>query len=146
MNRRVVITGIGAVTPIGTGREGLWQGLRARRSVVGPVTRFDPSPFRSRIAAEVPDFRPADFMDDRRLKRLDRFGQLSIASARLAVAATAAVGARYAGVDLIPVGDEKTEPYFFAKKADARKPELLGASQLAKESNPGLAAAQFIAA
>lgn len=86
MNRRVVITGIGAVTPIGTGREGLWQGLRARRSVVGPVTRFDPSPFRSRIAAEVPDFRPADFMDDRRLKRLDRFGQLSIASARLAVA------------------------------------------------------------
>lgn len=83
--RRVVITGIGAVTPIGTGREGLWQGLRARRSAVGPVTRFDPSPFRSRIAAEIPDFRPADFMEERRLRRLDRFGQLSIASARLAL-------------------------------------------------------------
>jgi len=84
-DRRVVITGIGAVTPIGTGRQELWQGLRARRSAVGPVTRFDPSPFRCRIAAEIPDFRPADFMEERRLRRLDRFGQLSIASARLAL-------------------------------------------------------------
>ncbi len=83
--RRVVITGIGAVTPIGTGREGFWEGLKARRSVVGPVTRFDPTPFRSRIAAEIPDFRPSDFMDDRRLRRLDRFGQLSIAAARMAI-------------------------------------------------------------
>src|SRR5882672_2200284 len=84
-HRRVVITGIGAITPIGTGVEQLWQGLRARRSAVGPVTRFDPEPFRSRIAAEVPDFRPADFMEERRLRRLDRFGQLSIAAARLAL-------------------------------------------------------------
>jgi 3-oxoacyl-[acyl-carrier-protein] synthase II len=49
------------------------------------VTRFDPSPFRSRIAAEVPDFRPADFMEERRLRRLDRFGQFSVAAARLAI-------------------------------------------------------------
>ncbi|MFN8652377.1 MAG: beta-ketoacyl-ACP synthase II [Gemmatimonadales bacterium] len=86
MTRRVVITGIGAVTPIGTGKDGLWDGLQARRSAVGPVTRFDPSPFRSRIAAEIPDFRPGDFLEDRRLKRLDRFGQLSIAAAKLALA------------------------------------------------------------
>jgi 3-oxoacyl-[acyl-carrier-protein] synthase II len=84
-NRRVVITGIGAVTPIGTGVEGLWQGLQARRSRVGPVTRFDPPPFRSKIAAEVPDFRPTDFMEERRTRRLDRFGQFSIAAARLAI-------------------------------------------------------------
>jgi 3-oxoacyl-[acyl-carrier-protein] synthase II len=83
--RRVVITGIGAVTPIGTGVEALWQGLRARRSAVGPVTRFDPAPFRSRIAAEIRDFHPSDFMEERRLRRLDRFGQLSIAAARLAL-------------------------------------------------------------
>ena len=83
--RRVVITGIGAVTPIGTGRQELWQGLRARRSAVGPVTRFDPSPFRSRIAAQIPDFHPTDFMEERRIRRLDRFGQLSIAAARLAL-------------------------------------------------------------
>jgi len=84
-SRRVVITGIGAVTPIGIGTEGLWRGLEARRSVVGPVTRFDPAPFRSRIAAEVPDFHPADFIEERKVKRLDRFGQFSIAAARLAV-------------------------------------------------------------
>lgn len=83
--RRVVITGIGAVTPIGIGHEGLWRGLQARRSVVGPVTRFDPTPFRSRIAAEVPDFHPGDFIEERKVKRLDRFGQFSIAASRLAV-------------------------------------------------------------
>ena len=84
--RRVVITGIGAITPIGTGVERLWAGLGAARSVVGPVTRFDPSPFRSRIAAEVPDFRPGDFLEAKRSKRLDRYGQFSIAAARLALA------------------------------------------------------------
>jgi 3-oxoacyl-[acyl-carrier-protein] synthase II len=87
--RRVVITGIGAVTPIGIGVEALWSGLAARRSAVGPVTRFDPAPFRSRIAAEVPDFHPGDFMEERRVKRLDRFGQFSIAAARLALADSA---------------------------------------------------------
>lgn len=88
-NRRVVITGIGAVTPIGIGVEALWQGLEARRSAVGPVTRFDPAPFRSRIAAEVGDFHPTDFMEGRRVKRLDRFGQFCIAAARLALADSA---------------------------------------------------------
>src|SRR5438093_6786160 len=56
--RRVVITGVGAVTPIGTGADGLWAGLAARTSAVREITRFDPAPFRSRIAAEIPDFRP----------------------------------------------------------------------------------------
>ena len=76
--RRVVITGIGCVTPIGTGVEGLWDGLRARRSAVGTITRFDPTPFRSHIAAEIPDFRPQDFLDARRARRLDRFSQLAL--------------------------------------------------------------------
>jgi 3-oxoacyl-[acyl-carrier-protein] synthase II len=87
--RRVVITGIGAVTPIGTGVEGFWEGLRARRSAVGPVTRFDPAPFRTRIAAEVPDFRPQDFLEERRVKRLDRCSQFTLAAARLALADSA---------------------------------------------------------
>lgn len=84
--RRVVITGIGAITPIGTGVEGLWEGLRARRSVVAPVTRFDTSQFRTKIAAEVKDFRPQDFMEERRVKRLDRGSQFTLAAARLAIA------------------------------------------------------------
>ena len=84
--RRVVITGIGCVTPIGTGVEGLWEGLQARRSAVRTITRFDPSPFRSRIAAEIPDFRPQDFLDGRRTRRYDRFSQLAVVAAGLALA------------------------------------------------------------
>jgi 3-oxoacyl-[acyl-carrier-protein] synthase II len=83
--RRVVITGIGAVTPIGLGKEGLWKGLLAHKSAVGTVTRFDPTPFRSKVAAEVHDFNPADFFDAKRVKRLDRFGHFTLLSARMAV-------------------------------------------------------------
>lgn len=84
--RRVVITGIGAVTPIGTTKEGLWAGLQAQRSAVRTLTRFDPSPFRSHNAAEVPDFRAGDHLDARRAKRLDRFGQFSVVASRMAMA------------------------------------------------------------
>ncbi len=83
--RRVVITGIGAITPIGLGRDGLWAGLRAERSAVGPVTRFDPSPFRSRLAAEVNDFVPTDHLDERRSKRFDRFAQFAVVASRMAI-------------------------------------------------------------
>lgn len=85
VRRRVVITGVGAVTPIGTAADGLWAGLEARRSAVRTLTRFDPSPFRSKIAAEIPDFRPQDFLDAKRARRLDRFSQLAVTSARLAL-------------------------------------------------------------
>ncbi len=84
--RRVVITGIGAVTPIGTGVEDLWAGLRARRSAVRGITRFDPGPFKSRIAGEVPDFRPGDFVEERRARRLDRYSAFALAATRLALA------------------------------------------------------------
>jgi 3-oxoacyl-[acyl-carrier-protein] synthase II len=83
--RRVVITGVGAVTPIGTAAAGLWDGLTARRSAVREITRFDPTPYKSRIAAEIPDFRPHDHLDAKRAKRLDRFSQLAVTSARLAL-------------------------------------------------------------
>ena len=89
--RRVVVTGIGCVTPIGTGVEALWEGLQARRSAVRTITRFDPSPFRSRIAAEIPDFRPQDFLDDRRARRYDRFSQLAVVAAGLALTDAALV-------------------------------------------------------
>jgi 3-oxoacyl-[acyl-carrier-protein] synthase II len=84
--RRVVITGLGAVTPIGTAADGLWDGLQARRSAVRTLSRFDPAPFRSHIAAEIPDFRPQDHLDAKRARRLDRFSQLAVTSARLALA------------------------------------------------------------
>jgi 3-oxoacyl-[acyl-carrier-protein] synthase II len=81
----VVITGIGALTPIGISIDGLWCGLRAQRSAVRSLTRFDPSPFRSHNAAEVDGFDPNDFIERKRTKRLDRFGHFSVAAARLAI-------------------------------------------------------------
>ena len=83
--RSVVITGVGCVTPTGIGAEDLWTGLRARRSPIRTVTRFDPEPFRTRIAAEVRDFHPQEHMSRKSAKRFDRFSQYGVASARLAV-------------------------------------------------------------
>jgi len=83
--RRVVVTGLGPVTASGIGAAGLWEGLKARRSPVGPVTRFDASPFRTNIAAEVNEFNPLDFLDRSAVRRLDRFGHFSIAAARQAM-------------------------------------------------------------
>src|SRR6266550_2965679 len=78
----------------GTGPDGLWAGLAARTSAVRELTRFDPTPFRSRIAAEIPDFRPQDHLDAKRAKRLDRFSQLAVTSARFALTEAALDPAR----------------------------------------------------
>jgi 3-oxoacyl-[acyl-carrier-protein] synthase II len=83
--RRVVVTGIGAVTPIGCGAGGLYDGLRRERSAVGHITRFDAAAFNSRVAGEVTDFDPAAFIEPRRLRRLDRYSQFALASARMAI-------------------------------------------------------------
>ena len=84
-HRRVVVTGIGALTPIGNSGEGLWNGIRRERSAVGSLTRFDPTPFRSHNAAEVNDFIPTDHLEHKKAKRLDRFGQFSVVSAGMAL-------------------------------------------------------------
>jgi 3-oxoacyl-[acyl-carrier-protein] synthase II len=84
--RRVVITGIGAITPIGSTKDAMWDGVLRERSAVGSLTRFDPSIFRSHNAAEVPDFDATDFIESKRARRLDRFGQFSVAAAMQAVA------------------------------------------------------------
>jgi 3-oxoacyl-[acyl-carrier-protein] synthase II len=83
--RRVVITGIGAITPIGNTVEGLWDGLRREKSAVSGVTRFDPSVFKSHNAAEVNDFEATDFLERKRAKRLDRYGHFSVAAAQMAI-------------------------------------------------------------
>ncbi|MBV9774386.1 MAG: beta-ketoacyl-ACP synthase II [Gemmatimonadetes bacterium] len=83
--RRVVVTGIGCLTPIGSGVEGLWSGLQRRESAVKRIDRFDPSPFRSQIAAQVDDFDPLDYMDRNRARRMERYAQFSVASSRMAL-------------------------------------------------------------
>src|ERR1043165_9041034 len=84
--RRVVITGLGPVTPIGIGVDAFWDGLRAARSVVRRVSRFDPATFRSHVAAEVDGFEATDYLDPRRAKRLDRCSHFTLAAARLGLA------------------------------------------------------------
>jgi 3-oxoacyl-[acyl-carrier-protein] synthase II len=84
--RRVVITGIGAITPIGLERKGLWDGLRRERSAVSSISRFDPSPFRSHNAAEVNDFIPANHLEAKKSRRMDRFSQFSVVGAQMALA------------------------------------------------------------
>ncbi len=87
--RRVVITGIGAITPIGMCASGLWDGILREKSAVGSLTRFDPSVFRSHNAAEVNDYVPTDHLDQKRAKRLDRFGQFAVTGAHMAIADSA---------------------------------------------------------
>src|SRR3982751_2642971 len=84
--RRVVITGIGPITPIGTTRDEFWSGLQQQRSAVRSLTRFDPSQFRSHNAAEINDFVPADHLESKKAKRLDRFAQFSVVGAQMALA------------------------------------------------------------
>jgi len=86
IHQRVAVTGIGPITAAGTGVDGLWEGLRRERSPIRRITRFDASVWRCQIAAEVDGFEPADYMDTRLARRLDRFCHFSIAATRLAVA------------------------------------------------------------
>lgn len=83
--RRVVVTGIGLVTPLGTGTEKTWNNLLNGKSGVAPITRFDATGFASQIAAEVKDFDAADHFDKKSAKHLDYFVQYGIVAARMAV-------------------------------------------------------------
>jgi 3-oxoacyl-[acyl-carrier-protein] synthase II len=85
MPQRVVITGIGAITAVGSGRDGLWRGIQRGESGIRPITRFDSSPFDSRIAGEVTDFDPLAYFPARRVKRLDRFAQFALVAAKMAL-------------------------------------------------------------
>jgi 3-oxoacyl-[acyl-carrier-protein] synthase II len=77
---RAVITGAGAVTPLGTGVENFWDAALHGKSGIGPITLFDPSPFPSQIAGECSDFDPTDFMTKKQARRMDRFAQLGVAA------------------------------------------------------------------
>lgn len=85
MTNRVAVTGLGTIAPLGIGVQAFWEGVRSRRVAVGPLTRFDASGFPSRIAAQIDDFDPSAFLSRRRVQWTDRFSQLAVAAARLAV-------------------------------------------------------------
>jgi len=85
MKRRVVVTGLGAITPLGIGVAKSWQSLCQGRSGIGMVTRFDAAGFRTRIAGEVKEFNPLDFMGRKLIRRADRFIHFALASTQMAV-------------------------------------------------------------
>jgi 3-oxoacyl-[acyl-carrier-protein] synthase II len=85
MRKRVALTGIGVITPIGIGKEAFWTGLMEGRSGVRRITSFDPSTYDTQIAGEVVDFDPGSFMDRKEVRRNDRFVQFAVAAARLAL-------------------------------------------------------------
>ena len=94
MRRRVVVTGVGLVCALGIGTDRVWEGLLAGTAGVGPITQFDASAFDCRIAAEVRDFDPLNWISKKDLKKMGRFIQLAVAGADFAV--------RMAGLEITP--------------------------------------------
>lgn len=85
MKRRVVVTGVGMVTPVGTGVEKTWEALLAGKSGIGPITKFDPGDLPTKIAGEVLDFDPADYLERKEFKRVDSFIQYALAATAMAM-------------------------------------------------------------
>jgi 3-oxoacyl-[acyl-carrier-protein] synthase II len=85
MKRRVVVTGMGCITPVGTGKEKFWNSLKLGVSGINSITRFDTTDFATKIAGEVTDFNPEDYIEKREAKRMDRFTQFAVAAAKMAV-------------------------------------------------------------
>ena len=84
-DRAAYVTGLGVVSPIAIGRKAFWSSLLANESGVGPITLFDPDGFDVKMAAECTGFDPKDFMDRKVAQRTDRFVQMALASAKLAL-------------------------------------------------------------
>jgi 3-oxoacyl-[acyl-carrier-protein] synthase II len=92
--RRVVVTGLGMITPLGTTVEKTWESIVAGRSGIGPITRFDTAGLETTIAGEVNDFEPTQYMDRKEIRRADRFAQMAVAAA--------GQGLKDAGIEITP--------------------------------------------
>lgn len=97
-NRRVVVTGMGAITPIGNSVEEFWNGIKEGKTGFGPITYFDTADYRCKLAAEVKDFDPAQYMDKKTARRMEQFCQFAVAAAGQAISD--------AGLDM-----EQEDPY-----------------------------------
>ena len=84
-NRRVVITGMGAITPIGNSVKEFWNGIKEGKTGFGPITYFDTADYRCKLAAEVKDFDPAQYMDKKSARRMEQFCQFAVAAAGQAI-------------------------------------------------------------
>ena len=98
MSRRVVVTGLGAITPIGNSVEEFWNSVKAEKIGFGTITYFDPTEYRAKLAAQVKDFDPAQYMDKKAARRMEQFCQFAVAAAGEAI--------KDAGLDM-----EKEDPF-----------------------------------
>lgn len=85
MKTRVVVTGMGAITPIGKDVESYWKAIREKKVGIGPITQFDAVDFKAKLAAEVKDFDPKEYMDAKAAKRMERFAQFGVAASKEAI-------------------------------------------------------------
>lgn len=85
MKRRVVITGMGAITPLGCGVEKFWQAVRAGKTGFAPISTFDTAEYKCKLAAQVKDFQPENYMDRKAAKRMEAFSQFAVAAAGEAI-------------------------------------------------------------
>ena len=85
MNRRVVVTGLGAITPIGNDVDSFWKSLKEKKVGIGPITHFDAAGYKAKLAGEVKDFQAKEYMDGRAARRMELFSQYAVAAARQAL-------------------------------------------------------------
>ncbi|MCI8950253.1 MAG: beta-ketoacyl-ACP synthase II [Lachnospiraceae bacterium] len=85
MSRRVVVTGLGAITPIGNDVDSFWNGLKENQVGIGPITYFDTADYKVKLAAQVKDFNPKDYMDPKAARRMELFSQYAVAAAKQAL-------------------------------------------------------------
>lgn len=98
MRTRVVVTGMGAITPIGNDVESFWNGLKEKKVGIGPITQFDTTDYKAKLAAEVKDFDAKNYMDPKAAKRMERFSQFAVAASKEAL--------ENSGIDM-----EQEDPY-----------------------------------
>lgn len=91
-NKRVVVTGLGAITPVGNTAKETWENLKAGKNGIGPITGFDTTNYKAKLAAEVKDFDPADYLERIDILRTDRYAQLAVGAAQQAVDESGIVG------------------------------------------------------
>ncbi|MBI3753175.1 MAG: beta-ketoacyl-ACP synthase II [Deltaproteobacteria bacterium] len=103
MKRRIVVTGAGIISPLGTGIEKNWRGIIEGKSGIRRITRFDPSNFPVQIAGEVPDFNPEEFIEKKEIKKMDTFIQYALAASIMAV--------KDAGLEIIETNAERVGVY-----------------------------------
>ena len=84
--RRVVVTGLGAVTPVGNNVQTFWENVKTGKIGIGEITRFDTADFKVKLAAEVKDFNAKDYMDFKAAKRMELFSQYAVAASKEAMA------------------------------------------------------------